>query len=102
MTLLLLWAMLGIHRTPANTKKMTLWLQNANISQLSQDARHQWGTTQQEVTPVTSKSTQEDSRCSPVLSLSGSCMSSVSKAHEHVAESSHLCRDSLNAAQVLG
>lgn len=57
---------------------------------------------QQEVTPATSKSTQENSKCSLVLSLSGSCKSPVSKAPEHVAESSHLCRDSLNAAQVLG
>lgn len=87
---------------PASMKtKRTLWLRNANINQLSQDARHQWDTTQQKVTAVTSKSTQESSRCSLVLSLPGSCMSPVSKAPEHVAVSSCLCRHSPNAAQVL-
>lgn len=86
MSSLVLRATLGIHRIPANTKmKRILWLQNANISQLSQGAGHQWGTTQQ------------NSRCSPVLSLSCSCMSPARKG----PESSHLCRDSINAVQVL-
>lgn len=89
MSSLVLRAMLGvhrIHRIPANMKtKKDFVAPKANISQLSQAPV---GLLSEQVTAVTSESTQENSRCSLVLSLPGSCLSPVSKAPEHVAESS--------------
>lgn len=87
MSSLVLKAMLGLHRIPANMKTKKNFVAPKAQSTFRR-CQAPVGHLSEEVTAVTSLSTQENSRCSLVLSLPGSCMSPVSKAPEHVAESS--------------